>query len=372
MRKKKLDQLIGDLLKEPVGRRLLKALKLQYLAGISTFKPETTLRVIEKIYNHPVSGSQVRSRLRRLADSGFLKQLDGKRYELRQLFLGGDVPFYRRRSSTYKRHMDEMIWLSVEAEDADPIFEMAEAAVKKGDFKQARALLKKLVDTGDRIVRGQIYHNLATMETAASRPDQARFYYREAFKQGARGEFLYADFARFKARFGGLDGAIALLNEGVLMHGKSAAIHDLLAGYYLQKGDRWKSEFHRFRAVVLESDFVPVKAGIADQLAQNGDLKGAARLYKEAARSARRHCYPLYRLAYIYANRLGEAGMALSVFDKIKRIQPGDKLAARNIELIEKGKLPLPEMVECVFRKRKLVWKPARPGVVEVVRWAEN
>jgi hypothetical protein len=283
MNHKKLDPVIAELLTEPVGASLLKALKLQYLAGIATFIPQTTSQIIERIYHQPVAPSTVRARLRRLADNGYLTRTDGGRFRLQRLFLGSDMPFYQRRTSTYRHHLDAMIWLSLEADDAGPVFEIAAAALRDGDLERARALLVKLVDTDDRITRGQVHHSLAVIEAAAGRPAKARFYFREAFHHGARAEFLYVDYARFKVDRRDLRGAIDLLKEGLQTYSDSSAIHDLLSECYDETGDMWRSEYHRFRATALDADFVPVKAGVADQLRQEGLYHGAITLYKEIA-----------------------------------------------------------------------------------------
>jgi len=361
-----MDLAISDLLKEPLGRHLLKALKLQSLAGISTFTPLATSRVIEKVYGHPVAVSSARSRLRRLADAGYLKQIDGDRYRILQYFNSKDIPYYRRRSTAYHRDVDEMMWLSIDASDADSIFEMSGAAILKGDFKSARAMLEKMIDTGDRTIKTRTYHQLAIIETDAKNYEKARFYYGQALVKGAGNEFVYTDFARFKAKTGDLEGAIELLKKGACHQVNSPAIHDLLALYYLKKRDKYKSEFHRLQALVSESDLVPVKAGLADLLARDGNIKAALGLYRQTARSARRNCYPLYRIGYIYANRLEDKKRARVIFEKIKKIQPDDGAASRNIELLLQNRLPLPEKVVCTFKKRRLTWNPDRPGEVEV------
>lgn len=362
-----MDLAISDLLKEPVGRQLLKALKLQSLAGVSTFTPGATIRVIEKVYGHPITVSGVRSRLRRLADGGYLQLMAGDRYKILPFFSGKDIPYYRRRSTAYHRDMDEMMWLSIGAADTDSIFEMSGAAIKKGDLKSARAMLGEMIDIDDRIIKGRAYHQLAIVETEARRYEKARFYYGQALYKGAGDEFVYADFARFKEETGDLDGAIKLLRRGARNQKNSAAIHDLLALCYSRKGDKYRSEFHRLQTLVCESDFVPVRAGVADQLAQEGCIEAALRLYRQAARGAKRNCYPLYRIGYIYANRLEDNKQARATFEKIKKIQPDDDTASRNIDLLIKNRTPLTERVVCIVRKRKLTWSPDRPGEVEAV-----
>ncbi|HEB71426.1 MAG TPA: tetratricopeptide repeat protein [Nitrospirae bacterium] len=362
----KVDSTISDLLKEQLGRYLLKALKLQSLAGISTFTPLATSRVIEKVYGYPVIVSSARSRLRRLADGGYLKQMDEDRYRILQLFHSKDIPYYRRRSTAYHRDADEMMWLSINAADTGSIFEMIGAAIEKGDLKSARTMLEKMIDTGDRITKGKTYHQLAKIEADARKYEKARFYYSQALIKGAGDEFVYADFARFKVKTGDMDGAIKLLKKGAGHHRSSPAIHDLLAIYYSRKKDRYRSEFHRLQALVSESDFVPVKAGVADLLAREDNIEAALKLYRRTARSARRNCYPLYRIGYIYANRLEDKNRARAIFEKIKKIQPDDDTASLNVDLLLKDRLPLPEKVVCAFRKRRLTWNPDRPGEVEV------
>lgn len=362
-----MDSPISELLQETLGQHLLKALKLQNLAGISTFTPAATSRVIEKVYRHPVSVSSVRSRLRRLADGGYLQLITGDRYRVLQFFSSNEVPYYRRRSTAYQRDTDEMMWLSVHAADADSLFEMSGAAIKKGDFKSARAMLKKMIDSDERVIKGKAYHQLAVIETNARKYDKASFYYEQALIKGEGDQFVYADFARLKAKLGDLNGAIKLLNKGARKHKNSAAIHDLLALYYSQKGDKYRSEFHRLQTLISESDFVPVKAGLADQLAKEGNIEAALTLYKQAARGSRRNCYPLYKIGYIHANHLKDNKRARATFEKIIKIQPDDETASKNINLLMKNKTPIAEKVVCIFRKRKLTWNPDKPGEVEIL-----
>jgi len=360
------DPVVGELLDDSAGADLLRALKLQYLAGVVTFRPEVTAHMIHKITGAQVSIPKVRARLRKLADGGYIiAQRDG-RFHLFHLFIGKSGAYYRRRSTPGKWRSDEMIWLADwslynrDSSSEHMFFDVPD------NVRQARVFLKKIAGADDRIMRGEAYHRLALLEAGCRRSEQAQFYYNQAFMHGPNNEFLYCDYAEFKAENGEVAEALRLLKEGLITYSGSPAIHELLGRLYEIMGDPWRGEFHRFRTMALESMFIPLTAAVADMVADDGELETALVLYKKAARSARRNCYPLYRTAYLYTNRLGKPESAIPVFEKILKIQPCDNLAAKQLAKVEASKTPLEENVELHARAHKFIFNPDRPFTVQI------
>ncbi len=362
----KKDPVIGELLEDSVGADLFRALKLQYLAGVAMFRPEVTAHMIQKITGAQVPVSKIRARLRKLADGGYIIARKDGRFHLFHLFIGKNGAYYRRRSTLGGWRSDEMIWLADGSLNiGDPSSRHISFDVPD-DVSQARVFFKRIAESEDRIVRGEAYHRLALLEAGSGRSEQAQFYYNQAFAHGSNNEFLYCDYAEFKAENGEVAGALKLLREGLITYSGSPAIHELLGRLYETMGDSWRGEFHRFRTMALESMFIPLAAAVADRVADEGELETALALYKKAARSARRNCYPLYRAAYLYVNRLGKPAAAIPIFEKILKIQPCDNLAAKQLAKVEVSKTPLEERVELYSRTHKFILNPARPFTVQI------
>jgi len=353
------DPLFSRIANDPIGRWLVEALRLVCLAGIESFSAATAIAFMTKARGEAPPASAARARLRLLAEHGFLKQTGKDRYQILPLFACEGGVAYRRATGP-----GELIWLARGDTRAAKAFSGAARAAERGDFQEARRLLTR-VARGGGAARAAAYHRLALVELAAGRRESAEFFFTEAFKSGAASEALFTGYAMARAAQGDRAGAIATLREGARLLRRSGAIHERLDELYRAGGDRYRAMYHRFQAILSDAELIPPHAALADELVSEGSLEKASLLYRRAARGARRNAYPLYRLAYLYANRLHDRARALEMFGRILRIQPDDAVAQENRARLERGGVPLPETVVARHRGRRYVWRGERPGQIE-------
>lgn len=353
------DPLFSRIASDPIGQWLVEALRLVCLAGIESFSAATAITFMTKARGEAPPASAARARLRLLAEHGYLKQTGKDRYHIQPLFACEGGVAYRRAMGS-----GEPIWLARGDTRAAKAFSGAEKAAQRGDYEEARRLLAK-VARGGGARRTAAYHRLAMVELAAGRRESAELFFTEAFKSGAASEALFTDYAMARAALGDRAGAVATLREGAGLLRRSGTIHERLDELYRAGGDRYRAVYHRFQTILSDADLIPPQAALADELADEGALETASMLYRKAARGARRNAYPLYRLAYLYANRLHDRAAAVEMFGRILRIQPDDAVAHENRARLERGESPLPETIVARHRGRRYVWRSERPGQIE-------